>query len=238
MPFFWRVSKAARNGAAIPFWDQTRGTIDKYMGDAVMAFWGAPLANEHHARDAVLAALAMTAKMRELTPEFRARGWPELKIGVGVSSGLMNVGNMGSSFRIAYTVLGDTVNLGSRLEGITKQYGVGIVVSANTAAAATEIAFRELDWVRVKGKQEPIAIFEPLGLKNDVSAAVTEAAGAFAAALADYRAQRWDEAERRILALLRADREPLYELYLERIRHFRSAAPGAGWDGVWVFESK
>ncbi len=215
-----------------------RGTIDKYMGDAVMAFWGAPLANEHHARDAVLAALAMTAKMRELTPEFRARGWPELKIGVGVSSGLMNVGNMGSSFRIAYTVLGDTVNLGSRLEGITKQYGVGIVVSANTATAAPEIEFRELDWVRVKGKHEPIAIFEPLGLKNEVSAAVTEAAGAFAAALADYRAQRWDEAERRIVALVRADPQTLYEVYLERIRHFRTAEPGAGWDGVWVFESK
>jgi adenylate cyclase len=215
-----------------------RGTIDKYMGDAVMAFWGAPLANERHARDAVLAALAMIATMRELAPGFRARGWPELRIGVGVSTGLMNVGNMGSSFRIAYTVLGDTVNLGSRLEGITKQYGVDVIVSANTAAAVPEVVFRELDLVRVKGKHEPIAIYEPLGLKTEVGAAVTEAAGAFAGALAAYRGQRWEEAERRIASLNRANSQPLYDLYLERIRHFRAHAPQASWDGVWAFESK
>jgi adenylate cyclase len=197
-----------------------------------------PLANERHARDAVLAALAMIAKMRELAPGFRARGWPELRIGVGISTGAMNVGNMGSSFRIAYTVLGDTVNLGSRLEGITKQYGVDIVVSASTAVAVPEVCFRELDRVRVKGKREPIAIYEPLGLKSEVNSAVTEAAAAFALALAAYRGQRWEEAEGEIRELARANAQPLYDLYLERIRHFRSTAPGSGWDGVWAFESK
>jgi adenylate cyclase len=215
-----------------------RGTIDKYMGDAVMAFWGAPLANPRHARDAVLAALGMIATMRELAPGFRARGWPELKIGVGVSTGVMNVGNMGSSFRIAYTVLGDTVNLGSRLEGVTKQYGVDIIVSANTAAAVPEVVFREIDRVRVKGKHEPIAIYEPLGLKSEAGAAVTEAASSFSAALAAYRGQRWEEAEHRLMDLVRANSHPLYELYLGRIRHFRAHAPAASWDGVWAFESK
>jgi adenylate cyclase len=134
------------------------------MGDAVMAFWGAPLADQHHARHAVQAGLAMIDAVRGLGDEFAKRGWPPISVGVGVSSGVMNVGNMGSQFRIAYTVLGDTVNLGSRLEGLTKQYGVDMIVSEMTATLLPEFAFRELDLVRVKGKTKPVAIFEPLGL--------------------------------------------------------------------------
>jgi adenylate cyclase len=215
-----------------------RGTIDKYMGDAVMAFWGAPVADRNHAEHAVLAALDMIARMRELGPEFRARGWPELAIGVGVSSGVMNVGNMGSQFRTAYTVLGDVVNLGSRLESLTKYYGVNIIVSANTAAAATGFVYRELDLVRVKGKNEPIAIYEPLGLRSAVDAGTAEAAQGFALALATYRAQRWDEAEERLTALSRFDPRTLYTLYRERVSHFRAHGPGPAWDGVWVHENK
>lgn len=215
-----------------------RGTIDKYMGDAVMAFWGAPLASPTHARDAVMAAFGMIQAMRDIAPEFRARGWPELKIGVGISTGLMNVGNMGSTFRIAYTVLGDTVNLGSRLEGITKQYGVDVIVSANTAAAVPEVLFRELDRVQVKGKHEPIAIFEPLGLKSELPTTATRDAAAFAEVLTAYRGQRWEEAERRVTELARAEALPLYQLYLERIRLFRADPPDTGWNGVWAFKSK
>ncbi|MGH8119361.1 MAG: CHASE2 domain-containing protein, partial [Gammaproteobacteria bacterium] len=131
------------------------GTIDKYMGDAIMAFWGAPVPDPEHAKHAVEAGLAMINKMHDLSKDFQERGLPELKIGVGINTGIMSVGNMGSEFRMAYTVLGDAVNLGSRLEGITKQYGVDIIVGEESRAVASDFQFRKLDQVRVKGKHEP-----------------------------------------------------------------------------------
>ncbi len=140
-----------------------RGTIDKYMGDCVMAFWGAPLPDADHAKHALLAAFGMVRSVKLLDEPFAAKGWPSIRVGVGIASGEMNVGNMGSEFRIAYTVMGDTVNLGSRLEGLTKQYGVDIIVSAGTVALIPDFTFRELDLVRVKGKHEPVAIYEPVG---------------------------------------------------------------------------
>lgn len=215
-----------------------RGTIDKYMGDAVMAFWGAPLADTDHARHAVEAALAMVRKMRALHPEFRARGWPELNIGVGISSGDMNVGNMGSRFRMAYTVLGDTVNLGSRLEGLTKQYGVDIIVSAATAAAVPDHLFRELDLVRVKGKLEPIAIHEPLGPSAAVSDGIRSEVAAFGAVLALYRGRQWGPALAALATLQAGNPLPLYDLYADRIRHFLDQPPAVDWDGVFVFQTK
>ncbi len=134
-----------------------RGTIDKYMGDAVMAFWGAPLPDEQHARNALLAAFDMLAAVEALDVPFQERGWPAIRVGVGIASGEMNVGNMGSEFRIAYTVMGDTVNLGSRLEGLTKQYGVDIIVNHKAVLLVPDFTFRELDLVRVKGKVLPPA---------------------------------------------------------------------------------
>ena len=146
-----------------------RGTLDKYIGDAIMAFWGAPVADPHHARNAVMTALEMQKGMRVLNEDLKRKGWPELKIGVGVNSGPMTVGDMGSPVRKAYTVMGDAVNLGSRLEGITKQYGVGILVGEDSWQKCCEdIEFRELDRVRVKGKAEPVGIYEPLGLRGEV----------------------------------------------------------------------
>jgi adenylate cyclase len=215
-----------------------RGTIDKYMGDAVMAFWGAPLADPQHARNAVRAALGMVERIAALQPVFRERGWPEIRIGVGISSGPMNVGNMGSRFRMAYTVLGDTVNLGSRLEGLTKQYGVGIAVSAATAAAVPDYAFRELDLVRVKGKLEPVAIFEPIGLRAEVPEADLRDAARLAEALALYRRQAWDAADALLAELQRARPRGIYAVYRDRIRLFRAEPPPAGWDGVFVHHTK
>ncbi len=215
-----------------------RGTIDKYMGDAVMAFWGAPLPDADHAGNAVRAALDMVAEMKALHPAFRARGWPEIAIGVGIASGEMNVGNMGSRFRAAYTVLGDTVNLGSRLEGLTKKYGVDIIVSFATAARVPDLLFREIDRVRVKGKKEPIAILEPLGPRERLAEARQLAATRFAEALSYYRARNWDAAETILEELSAADAQPLYALYLERVRHFRVNPPPADWDGVFTFETK
>ena len=148
-----------------------RGTIDKYIGDAIMAFWGAPLANPRHAPDAVAAALAMRRSIRSLAQPFRERGWPELDIGIGLNTGTMNIGDMGSRFRKAYTVLGDAVNLASRLEGLTKVYGVGILCGDETKSAAPDFLWREVDRVRVKGREQPIAIWEPIGLPGDAAAA-------------------------------------------------------------------
>jgi adenylate cyclase len=214
------------------------GELDKYIGDAVMAFWGGLKADPAHARHATLAALGMIARMNELKPTFRSRGWPELNIGIGISSGMMNVGNMGSDFRLQFTVMGDTVNLGARLEGLTKQYGVDIIVSGPTAAAVPEIVFRELDRVRVKGKREPVAILEPVGPRADIAPQRLETIERFARMLEHYRAQRWHDAFEVLDPLAKEDSAPLYRMYLERIARCRAFPPPADWDGVFVFETK
>lgn len=216
-----------------------RGTIDKYMGDCIMAFWGAPLADPDHARNAVLAGLELQATLDALQPHFKAEGWPEIRVGVGVNSGRMSVGNMGSEIRLAYTVMGDAVNLASRLEGITKQYGVGMIVGEQTRAWVPDMAFREIDRVKVKGKEEPVAIFEPIGLIGEVEQGRLDELELFAKALRHYRSQEWDMAELQLLNLQKAaPQATLYALYLERIAHFRAAPPGADWDGVFTFETK
>lgn len=218
---------------------ERRGTIDKYMGDAVMAFWGAPLPDDEHASHAVQAALDMVAAMKKLQPEFKQRGWPPLQIGVGVNTGLMNVGNMGSEFRMAYTVLGDSVNLGSRLEALTKQYGVDILVSEFTREQAPEFAFIELDRVRVKGKEKPVAIFEPLGRRDALGKEMKSLRTRHKQALMYYRQQNWDSAEREFFAL--SQMQPprkIYEIYQQRIAHFRNHPPGPDWDGVFTHTSK
>ena len=215
-----------------------RGTIDKYMGDAVMAFWGAPLNDPKHASHGVKAGLEMIRVMHELGPEFKKRGWPELRIGVGLNTGMMNVGNMGSEFRMAYTVLGDAVNLGSRLEGLTKQYGVDLMVSETTAAAASEYEYRQLDLVRVKGKHEPVAIFEPIGLKGMLDQKTTENLEKFHQALEFFKNQQWGYAERLLNELKEVDQHLLYDVYLERVQHYREAPPGDDWDGVFTHTSK
>jgi adenylate cyclase len=219
--------------------DAHRGTLDKYIGDAVMAFWGAPVAFEDHASRGVATALLMQASAHRLNDDFVARGWPPLKIGIGLNSGLMHVGDMGSKIRRAYTVMGDAVNLGSRLEGITKVYGVGICVGEATKAAAPEFAYRELDLVKVKGKNEPVAIFEPVVLEKDLPPADRAELERWNQALSAVRAQQWDQAEAIIaeLTALAPDRG-LYSLYTSRIAYYRAHPPGADWDGVTTFETK
>lgn len=215
-----------------------RGTIDKYIGDALMAFWNAPVDLPDHARRAVAAALAMQAALPQINQDFARRGWPVVKIGVGISSGRMSVGNMGSSFRLSYTVMGDAVNLGSRLEGLTKQYGVGILVTDATRMLALDFLYRPVDVVRVKGKATPVAIFEPLGRADAVNEVLKARAESFGAALACYRGRDWDGAEA-ILTRLQAEApERLYEVYRERIAHFRAEPPPADWSGVYVFSTR
>jgi adenylate cyclase len=216
-----------------------RGTIDKYMGDAIMAFWGAPVEDHAHARRAVDTGMAMLERLNAIREEFLERGWPEIRIGVGISTGIMYVGNMGSKFRMAYTVIGDAVNLGSRLEGLTKQYGVEIIVSEGTRAAVPEYVYRELDRVRVKGKDEPIAIFEPVALGAEVSPAELDELERHHEALRCYQAQDWEGAGALFSALRTlSPQRKLYEIYLERIKWFRELPPGPDWDGVYTFTTK
>jgi len=218
---------------------ERRGTIDKYIGDAIMAFWGAPVADAGHAAHALDAALDMQRRIRDLDPEFARQGWPRLAIGVGLNCGEMNVGDMGSRFRRAYTVMGDAVNLASRLEGLTREYGVGILVSANIVEAAPGFVYREVDRVVVKGRHEGVAIYEPLGHEGDVAQATLEDVRRFHEALALYRQQRWQEAEALFQALAYASpASRLYKLYLERLSHFRDHSPGPAWNGLWVFTTK
>lgn len=218
---------------------RNRGTLDKYIGDAIMAFWGAPVADGEHARHAVLTALEMQREVKLLAEPFKLRGWPELHIGVGVNTGTMTVGDMGSPVRKAYTVMGDAVNLGSRLEGITKEYGVGVVVGEATKALLKDIAFRELDRVRVKGKDEPVGIFEPLGVAADVDKSILDEAKLWNHALRLYRAQDWDGAEIQLHNLLQhSPNSHLYKLYVERIGYLRANPPGENWDGVTTFKTK
>ncbi|MFP5408771.1 MAG: CHASE2 domain-containing protein [Gammaproteobacteria bacterium] len=217
---------------------QHQGTIDKYIGDAVMAFWNAPVDLSDHATRAVATALDMQAALPKLNEDFAARGWPEVKIGIGVNTGRMSVGNMGSEFRMSYTVMGDAVNLGSRLEGITKQYGVGILATQPTVDADPLHAFMKVDDVRVKGKETPVAIYEPLGPKDGLDETLRQQAADFEAAYAAYQKQDWTAAEAALQALNASAPRSLYDIYLERIAHFREVPPPTDWDGVFVYTTK
>jgi adenylate cyclase len=216
-----------------------RGTIDKYMGDCIMAFWGAPLPDTAHARNAMLAGIEMQAVLKALQPHFKERGWPEIHVGVGINTGRVSVGNMGSEVRVAYTVMGDEVNLASRLEGITKQYGVGIIVGENTRNVVPDFLYRELDHVRVKGKDKPVAIYEPIGLTSEMSKAQQDEVKLFHEMRRLYRKLDWDQAELQLMNLRRISPEVrLYDVYMERIEYFRKNPPAADWDGVFVFQVK
>ncbi|VAW55064.1 Adenylate cyclase [hydrothermal vent metagenome] len=216
-----------------------RGTIDKYMGDCVMAFWGAPLEDDQHALHALNAAVAIVERMKLLRNEFSEKQWPEIYVGIGVNTGEMNVGNKGSEFRVDYTILGDSVNLGSRLEGLTKIYGVDIITSEFTKHDVPEFEYRELDHVRVKGKNKSVAIYEPLGLLEDISKDERKLLRQFHIGIKQYRSQNWDAAEREIFGLSQLDPErKIYKIYLDRIMHFRENPPEKDWDGSFTHTSK
>lgn len=216
-----------------------RGTVDKYMGDCIMSFWGAPLQDPDHARNAVLAGFEMFRALREIQQKFKARGWPEIRMGVGINTGRVSVGNMGSEVRVAYTVMGDAVNLASRLESITKQYRVDFIVGENTKAAAPGFVYREIDMVRVKGKDKPVSIYEPVGIEGEVEADKLEEIKLFHQVLKKYRKQDWDGAELLLLSLQQMyPKSRLYKTFVDRIAFFRANPPAADWDGVYDFETK
>jgi adenylate cyclase len=216
-----------------------RGTLDKYIGDAIMAFWGAPVEDPQHARQAVLAALEMQAQCAVLNARFTARGWPALKIGIGVNSGTVRVGDMGSQMRLAYTAIGDAVNVASRLEGRSKSYAVGILVGKPTRDLARDVAFREVDRIKVTGRDEPVTIYEPLGPGSELAQNALEELELWNCTLRAYRVQRWDEAELNIAKLMRMNPTcGLYRVYAARLAEKRRNPPPPGWDGVTAFDEK
>ncbi len=216
-----------------------KGTIDKYIGDAIMAFWGAPMHNPQHATYAVRAGLAILQALKTIQKDFKAKGWPEVDIGIGLNTGTMSVGNMGSQFRIAYTIMGDAVNLGSRLEGLTKQYGVKMIVSESTLQAAPEFTYRELDKVRVKGKHKPITIYEPLGVTEDINSEQLQILELLNQGLHNYRQQQWDAAQNIFEQLAgQYPHDKLYSIYLERIAYYLESPPEIDWDGAFTHTSK
>ena len=216
-----------------------RGTLDKYIGDAIMAFWGAPVDDAQHARNGLLAALAMQRECKVLNAKFAQRGWPPCNIGVGVNSGTVRVGDMGSQVRRAYTAMGDAVNVASRLEGRTKSYGVGILVGEATRQLVPDIVFREVDRIKVKGKDEALTIYEPLGTEAEIGKSLSEELRLWNATLRAYRAQQWDQGEVNLLNLLRMNPDcGLYQAYAERIADKRRNPPPPAWDGVTVFDEK
>jgi len=216
-----------------------RGTLDKYIGDAIMAFWGAPVDDAQHARNGVLAGLDMQRECEALNAKFAARGWPTLKIGVGLNSGSVRVGDMGSQIRRAYTAMGDPVNVASRLEGRTKGYGVGILVGEATRNAVKDVVFREIDRIKVKGKDEAVTIYEPIGLESEVDKKKHDELKLWNQTLRSYRAQQWDQVEVGLLNLQRMNPEcRLYHVYPEKVAEKRRDPPAPDWDGVTVFDEK
>jgi adenylate cyclase len=216
-----------------------RGTIDKYMGDCVMAFWGAPVDTPEHAELAVKTALEMSNAVRRINEEHKAKGLPEIGIGIGLNTGTMCVGDMGSDIRRSYTVIGDAVNLGSRLEGLSKTYGVDIVVSESTRKLANDFAWQELDKVRVKGKDQAVAIFWPLAPADRIDKDNVSELKTWGAALKAYRAQDWDQCDVQLLNLQRQNgKKFLYRLYAERVASMRLLPFDPEWDGATNFETK
>ncbi len=225
---------------------ETHGTLDKYIGDAVMAFWGAPYEEETHAFDGCEAALAMMARVQSLQKIWESEGKPKLDIGIGLNSGVASVGNMGSALRYGYTALGDTVNLSSRLEGLNKDYGTHILVNESTYAATkdTGFLFRELDIIRVKGKIEPVMIYELLGKISklqqggkleDMELRLKD----FAAARELYRKRDWLGAQQAFQRMLdRWPGEGPARAYWKRCQDYLFEEPPLTWDGVFTMTHK
>lgn len=218
-----------------------QGTIDKYVGDMVMAFWGAPIDDPEHRKHALEAAFAIKACIVELKKEFAEEGLPNIDMGVGLNSGIMNVGDMGSSYRRAYTVLGDSVNLGSRVESLTKFYGSELLITEYTREGVDGFVYRYVDYIRVKGKEEPVTLFEPVLPMAEASEAMIAAVDRFNAVIEQYKQRQWS-AVIEALESLRENPEfqntRLLELYLERAQEFQDNDPGEDWDGVYTHLSK
>ncbi len=218
------------------------GVLDKYIGDAIMAFWGAPVALPNHADIAAQVALDMLRALDHVRLDFKRKQFPSIDIGIGLNTGPMSVGNMGSLERFTYTVMGDAVNLGSRLEGLTKDYGIPIIISEYTQKQLTPGRFitRDLDYIRVKGKLEPVHVYELVRPETFRSMQdLGKFIETFHIGRQAYKDKRWDDAMSAFHScLLQKPEDTVSALYRDRCSAYRLNPPAADWDGVFTFMHK
>ena len=217
---------------------RNKGTLDKYMGDAIMAFFGAPVNYKDHAYQACLSALESQQRLKQINVTFKEKGWPEISIGIGINTGEMSVGNMGSQIVQNYTVMGDAVNLASRLEGATKEYGVKILISETTQKSLDDsLVTRYVDTLRVKGKSKPVEIYEVISRKEDFTE--SENLTIYIEAMHLYKKQNFVDAKNifSILATRNAG-DALIQLYVLRCEEFINEPPPFNWDGVFEMKTK
>jgi adenylate cyclase len=209
-----------------------QGIVDKYMGDAVMAFWGAPVEDPHHAGNAVAAAFEIQESLVGLREKFQERGWPEFHMGIGINTGVMNVGNMGSRYRLTYTVIGDPVNLASRLEQLTRVYKAKIIVGEATRRAFPSVTYRQLGLVQVKGKSTLERVFEPCNPATDMESTIVANMHRHNEAIRCYQDREWELADK-LFNLLKKQNpdDPMYDYYLARIEEFKTHPPPPDWRG-------
>jgi adenylate cyclase len=216
------------------------GTLDKYIGDAIMAFWGAPMPLEGHALVACKAALANQKRLETLRAEFAAEGYPPVRNRIGLNSGPASIGNMGSAARLSYTAIGDNVNLASRLEGANKAYGTYILISESTRQGAGDaIEVRELDFVKVKGKNQAIRVYELLGLAGDTPNLLIQKARLFESGLPLFRSSKFKEAVSVFRSVIsRFGEDHACDNYIERCEHYLQEPPPPDWDGSHALTEK
>lgn len=219
---------------------RNNGTIDKYIGDLIMAFWGAPIHDEQHAQHAVISAIEMLNALDRLNKVFKTKNLPPLSVGIGINTGDMNVGDMGSSHRRAYTVIGDSVNLASRLEGLTRYFGVDILISEDTASQLSDkITLLPIGAVKVKGKEEAVKIFSVAGLTKKISQIDISRISQFETFLQYFTKREWVNAEQKLIEMTNTFGESkLYEFYSEQISEIKISNLDDDWCGEIIFTSK
>jgi len=219
-----------------------KGTIDKYVGDMIMALWNAPLEDENHAVNAVISAMQLISLTEVLSEQFKEKNWPAIRVGIGISSGEMVVGDMGSTYRKAYTVLGDAVNLGARIESLTKYYGVDILVSSNTFEDITQhnVICRKMDRIKVKGKNTAVEIYQPIGFDADLTDVIKKDVLLHEVAIEHYLTGNFIEAQEMFTQLKQNANLPItiYSILIERIANLIDNVDATNWDGVYTHESK
>jgi adenylate cyclase len=217
---------------------RTEGTLDKFIGDAIMAFWNDPIEQPDHALRACLTAVAAQKKLLKMAQIMKDRGLPEMSARIGLNTGIATVGNMGAKGQVNYTLIGDEVNLASRLEGVNKEFGTKVIISEATYQPAKDhLDVRELALIKVKGKKVPVRIFELIGLRGEAPPERLETVRKFEAALAEFRGRRFNKAWEMFLSLSQKG-DPASEVYVGLCERYMSEPPHADWDGSYQMEHK